>query len=214
MTPDLDQLALRIHAQLARTFGPDDRVLIGITGSPGSGKSTLAQLVLERMRAELGPDAVAYVPMDGFHLADVELERLGLRDLKGVPETFDSDGYLNLLERITHGIGVIYAPAFDRTIEQPIAGSILVPEEAQLIITEGNYLLLRGYPWGLLHNSLTEVWFCRLDETTRRERLLERHVRFGKSPEFARDWMKRVDDPNAALIEATIEDAGLVIDVD
>jgi pantothenate kinase len=69
------------------------RLLLGITGSPGAGKSTLAAFLAETCGAVV-------VPMDGFHLADVELARRGLLDRKGAPETFDGWGYAALLARV------------------------------------------------------------------------------------------------------------------
>ena len=78
------------EALVARARGlaaPGRRAVLGIVGSPGSGKSTLAEALLDALRADpppgAGPDWVAHVPMDGYHLADVELERLGLRHAKG-----------------------------------------------------------------------------------------------------------------------------------
>src|SRR5690242_14734252 len=81
------------------------RAVLGIAGAPAAGKTTLA----EELVAALAPDPppgltagawVAHVPMDGFHLADVELERLGRRDRKGAPDTFDPLGYAALLRRM------------------------------------------------------------------------------------------------------------------
>ena len=81
--------------------------MLGIVGSPGSGKSTLAEALLAALRADpppgAGADWVAHVPMDGYHLADVELERLGLRHAKGAPDTFDAGGYAALLARLRAG---------------------------------------------------------------------------------------------------------------
>ncbi|MDT4990788.1 MAG: hypothetical protein QOH97_680, partial [Actinoplanes sp.] len=116
------------------------RAVLGITGAPAAGKTTLAE---ELVKALAGGGAVAHVPMDGFHLADVELDRLGLRDRKGALETFDVLGYAALLQRLHEDRDdMIYAPGFERTIEQPIAGAIPVPREARLIVSEGNYLLV------------------------------------------------------------------------
>ncbi len=189
-------------------------MIIGITGSPAAGKTTLAEQLAAGLGTELGPDQVAHVPMDGYHLADVSLERIGLRDRKGAPATFDAEGYVALLRRLRENADpVIYAPGFDRDIEQPIAGSIAVPQSVRVIVTEGNYLLLDG-PWTAARELVDEVWFCRPDEKLRLERLLARHVRFGKTPEEAVAWMAVTDEPNAETITATVEQADLVVVVD
>jgi pantothenate kinase len=194
------------------------RALLGVVGSPGSGKSTLVEELVAALRAHppagAGADWVAHVPMDGFHLADVELERLGRRDAKGAPDTFDAGGYVALLARLRAGDPadpVVYAPAFERTLEQPLAGAIPVPAAARLVLTEGNYLLLDSGRWPAVAPLLDEVWFCALRDDVRLERLLARHVAFGKPPDVARVWVASVDEPNAALIEATRGRADLVV---
>ena len=197
---------------------PGRRALLGVVGSPGAGKSTLTEALLAALRADppsgAGPDWVAHVPMDGFHLADVELERLGLRQAKGAPDTFDAGGYVALLARLRAADpadAVVYAPAFERTLEQPLAGAIPVPAAARLVLTEGNYLLLDSGRWPAVRSLLDEVWFCALDDDVRLHRLLARHIRFGKAPDVAKAWVASVDEPNAALIEATRERADLVV---
>nr|WP_211214562.1 nucleoside/nucleotide kinase family protein [Actinomycetospora chiangmaiensis] len=188
----------------------DHRALLGIAGAPGAGKTTLALALVEA----LGSDAV-HVPMDGFHLADVELERLGRRDRKGAPDTFDAGGYAALLGRLRDpASGTVYAPAFDREIEQPIAGSIPVPSSCRLVVSEGNYLLVDDPAWRAVRARFDEVWFHGTDEVLRRSRLVERHVRFGKTRDEAVAWVEAVDEPNARLIEATRPHADLVVGVD
>ncbi|MGD9958008.1 nucleoside/nucleotide kinase family protein [Nocardioides sp.] len=176
--------------------------LVGICGAPGSGKTTLA--------AALGDPVV---PMDGFHLADVELERRGLRMSKGAPETFDAWGYAALLARLREREDrIIMAPGFERGLEQPIAGAIAIPR-SELVVTEGNYLLLDRPEWVAVREQLDQVWHVTTDEQLRLRRLHARHVEFGKSPEAAAAWITRVDQPNAVLIEAASARADVVLDL-
>ncbi len=150
--------------------------------------------------------------MDGFHLADAELERLGLRDRKGAIDTFDAYGFLELLQRIRAQTGeVVYAPAFDRHIEQPIAGSIAVPPDATLVVTEGNYLLDDDPPWPSVRQQLSEVWFVETPQPERLRRLTARHVEFGKSPDQADAWVRDVDEVNTERIERIRHKADLVV---
>ena len=193
----------RVEALLAR----ERRVILGVTGPPGAGKTRLAELV-----AMSSLDDAVQLPMDGFHLADAELERLGRRDRKGAIDTFDAYGYLAVLQRIRAQTGeVVYAPAFDRHIEQPIAGSIAVPPDARLVVTEGNYLLDDDPPWPSVRKLLSEVWFIDVPREERHRRLVARHVEFGKSREQAEAWVNTVDEPNAERIERVRHKADLVV---
>lgn len=187
------------------------RVLLGIAGAPAAGKSTLAAWLVHRLTAR-GLPAVG-VPMDGFHLADAALDALGRRDRKGAVDTFDGHGYRALLQRVRAEAGTaVYAPAFERELEQPIAGSIAVLPDTRVVVSEGNYLLLDRSPWTDVRTCFDEVWYVALDDATRRARLLDRHVRFGKAPDAARAWVDAVDEPNARLIAATALSADLWID--
>ena len=121
--------------------------------------------------------------MDGFHLADAQLDRLGLRSRKGAPETFDAEGYAALLRRLVERTrSCVYAPGFERSLEQPLAAAMVVPPAARLVVTEGNYLLLPEARWQRARAALAEVWFVTGDDDQRRSRLVERHVTFGKEP--------------------------------
>jgi pantothenate kinase len=211
VTQALDGLADR-----AAGLAVDGRAVLGVVGCPGSGKSTFVDRLVASLgaRVEGGPAAVVHVPMDGFHLADQALDRLGLRHRKGAPETFDAAGYAALLRRLrTETATTVYAPAFERDLEQPLAGAIAVPPSVRLVVTEGNYLLLDG-PWSAVRGLLNEAWFVQVGDETRVRRLVARHERFGKTHQEAVDWVRTVDQPNAELVHPTAGLADLVVDLD
>lgn len=184
-----------------------DRCLLGIAGAPGAGKSTLASELLELLE----PDAVV-VGMDGFHLANRVLAEQGLLERKGAPETFDAAGFRILLARLrANDDEAVYAPEFHREIEEPIAGAVAVPRAVPIVIVEGNYLLLDDGPWRGVRDLFDEVWYLDLDSRTRRDRLLRRHVAFGKSPANALSWVRDSDERNAVLVEATAGRADKVL---
>jgi pantothenate kinase len=186
------------------------RKLLGLVGAPGSGKSTLALSLLRAF-----PERAQVVPMDGFHLANVELRRLGRAGRKGAPDTFDSAGYVALLRRLRdQADGIVYAPEFRREIEEPIAGAIAVLPQTQLVITEGNYLLLDEGPWAGAAALLDEVWYVEVEDRLRRERLVQRHEQFGRSRAEALAWVEQTDEPNARRIAATRARAQRVVRLD
>ncbi|MEV7788145.1 nucleoside/nucleotide kinase family protein [Streptomyces sp. NPDC088106] len=192
--------------------GDGRRAILGIAGGPGAGKSTLAARLVRELNGA-GEPWVAHVPMDGFHLADAELDRLGRRDRKGAPDTFDAAGYAALLRRLRQEADgeIVYAPGFERVLEQPLAGAVPVPPAARLVVTEGNYLLLDTGAWAQVRPWLDEVWFCALDEEERLRRLIARHVEFGKSHAEAVAWVERSDRRNAELVAGTRGRADLVV---
>jgi pantothenate kinase len=191
-----------------RLAGPGERHLLGICGPPGAGKSTLAGRLVEALRGR-----AVYVGMDGFHLAQVELERLGRTERKGAPDTFDAAGYVHLLARLrARRYGeVVYAPEFRREIEEPIACAVPVPPDVPLVVTEGNYLLLPDPPWREVRPLLDEVWFLAPPEDWRVARLIERHRAYGRSESAARDRTFGSDQANAERVSATAQSSDLVL---
>ncbi|MPV37715.1 nucleoside/nucleotide kinase family protein [Georgenia subflava] len=206
-------MAARIQ-DVRRRGGPDrgGRALIGIVGAPGAGKSTLCGLLAERLRAA-GTSTVV-VGMDGFHLAQAELERLGRAARKGAVDTFDAEGYVALVRRIRvqrPDSATVYAPLFDRDLEEPIGSAVPVPAGTDVVLTEGNYLLLRDEPWHRLRRLLDETWYVEVDETARRARLLARHLAHGRPPEIAAAFAGGSDQRNAELIATTRSGADVVV---
>jgi len=186
------------------------RAILGITGAPAAGKSTYAEQLVAKLVAD--GHQVTLVPMDGYHLAQSALEELGLAAVKGAPQTFDGYGFVALLKRLKESADeTIWAPRFDRSMEDSIAASIPVPPETTLVVTEGNYLLFDQVPWATGRALLDECWYIDLPDDVRHERLEARHRRFGRTPEEAHERAYGSDEVNAQLIAATKPNADALI---
>ncbi|WP_104134893.1 MULTISPECIES: nucleoside/nucleotide kinase family protein [unclassified Cryobacterium] len=205
----LTELARRVIALLPE----NGRILVGIAGSPGAGKTTLAAQVAAKVNELLGTEAFAvHLPMDGFHLANATLDHLGRHDRKGAIDTFDGWGFVALLRRLlAEQDHTVYAPSFDRNVDEGIAAEIAVLPSARVVMVEGNYLLADTDPWAEVNTLLVESWFCETSEPERLRRLVDRHERHGRSPEAALAWAESVDGTNALLIEATRSRATRII---
>ncbi|WP_308159169.1 nucleoside/nucleotide kinase family protein [Curtobacterium sp. ISL-83] len=203
----VDQVTTTVDQAVARAIElacADRRAVLGIAGAPGAGKSTLARRVVVAVDAALGAGTAVQVPMDGFHLSNGALDALGRRDRKGAIDTFDAHGYVALVRRLAApDDAVIWAPDFDRRVDEPIAGSIAVPPSVRLVVSEGNYLLDDTTPWSDLPAMFTETWFCAVDDRVRVDRLVGRHMRHGRDHDAARAWAVEVDGVNAARVAAT-----------
>ena len=185
------------------------RCLLGITGAPGAGKSTAAQAIA----GALG-DQAALVGMDAFHLANDVLAGHGSRDRKGAPDTFDPWGYAHLLRRLkSNREPVVYAPVFDRGLEESIGCAVAVGRGVPLVITEGNYVLLDAEGWREGRELIDQVWYLETANDERQRRLVRRHETFGKLPEEAAAWALGSDQRNAAIVESTRERADLIINL-
>lgn len=191
-------MTLTSLAEVLAVIPEGDRVVVGIVGQPGAGKSTLAERLVRAL-----PSAVL-LPMDGFHLPQARLVELGRRDRMGAPDTFDVDGFLATLAAAR--LGPVTAPGFDRAIEEPVPDAIAIGSE-RVIVVEGNYLLHWRAPLDL---SL----YLDVDHDTRIERLVARHVRFGKAPDAARAWSLGPDEANARLIAETADRADYAVRLD
>src|SRR5450830_834978 len=194
----------RLAARVGALIDTGARRILGIVGAPGAGKSTLAAAV-----AAAFPGQCVVVPMDGFHLAQSELERLGRAERKGAPDTFDAAGYVALLRRLREPVAgeTVYVPEYHRELHNAVAGAIPVPAEVPLVLTEGNYLLLDTGAWVDVGELLDEAWFITVPDEDRLERLVARHLAGGKSPAEAHVWAHGSDERNTELVAATADAA-------
>ena len=211
--PSPSQVALTVADLTARARElavPGSRRLLGITGPPGAGKSTVAQSIV----AALGSELAVLVPMDGFHLSNQTLIAWGRRDRKGAWDTFDADGYVHLLRRLRNQEeDVVHAPDFDRDIDESIGSALPVRREVPLVVTEGNYLLSPIGAWAGVAPLLDESWYLDADDSTRLQRLTQRHQRHGMTAETAAAWAQTTDQDNAELVVQSHPRADLLVRV-
>lgn len=192
-------------SQIADDARRRGRYVFGLAGPPGSGKSTVALRLAEALGAVV-------VPMDGFHLDNIDLDRLGLSWVKGAAETFDAVGFVRLVEQLTSTTETVLAPSFDRVADRTIDDAITVTPHDRIVIVEGNYLLLEHPPWAALRVLFDRTGYIDVDDSTRVDRLIDRHVRHGRSREEAREFVQISDEANAAIVFATRPLADVVID--
>jgi len=193
ITAHIDAIAEEVHAKRAQAA----RTLVAIAGAPGSGKSTLAAEVARRLRAQRCPALV--MPMDGFHLDNAVLADRGLTQRKGAPETFDAEGFLLAIDRMSRAQEVV-VPIFDRQRDIAIAGALAVPADCPVVIVEGNYLLFDEAPWRDLAPLWTISAYLKVDIAELRARIIQRWLSHNLSRAAATRRAEMNDIPNAQRV--------------
>ena len=188
--------------------GPNPRSIIGIVGKPGAGKST----VVSEIEKRFDPNQISVIPMDGYHLSNEELISLNRRDRKGAPDTFDTQSFISLITKVKNSPELEHRfPIFHREIEASKADEGVVESGVKVIVVEGNYLFSEEHNWEGVFPLLDHTWFIEISDEVRIERLIARHIRYGKTPEDAEKWSRGSDEANARFIELTAHRAANII---
>ena len=81
-----------------------------------------------------------------------------------------------------------------------MAGAIRIGVDAELVVTDGNYLLLRDPGWAAVRELVDEAWMLEPDDAVRVPALVARHEHHGRTAAAAHAWVRDVDERNAQLV--------------
>ncbi|MFV2196366.1 nucleoside/nucleotide kinase family protein [Nocardiopsis sp. LOL_012] len=197
-SPVADAVTLAVNASRPGA----GRAVLALAGAPGAGKSTLARRLVAEVDRATAPGTAGYLPLDGFHLSNAQLERLGRLERKGAPDTFDAHGYVALLRRLLEEAGhPVYVPDYDRRLHEPVAARHVFAPHTRLVVTEGNYLAGDEDPWPRARALFTELWYVEAPDAVREERLYGRQREGGLAEGAARAWVEGSDRANGELVK-------------
>ena len=196
------RIELKKLQELIQQRSSQGRILVALAGPPGSGKSTLADELESALNQEQ-PEQAMILPMDGFHYDDLYLVPAGLRTRKGAPQTFDVWGFYHILRRLRERQEEFVAvPVFDRDLEIARAGARLIPAKVQVILVEGNYLLLQQEPWSQLRLLFDVAVLLEVPEAVLGERLTARWQHYELPSEEIAAKVNENDLPNGRYVMA------------
>jgi pantothenate kinase len=185
------------------------RYIVAIAGPPGAGKSTFSQALLLLLKEKSIQAKI--ISMDGFHLDNSILADRNLLDRKGAPATFDTAGFIHLMNRLTNFEDDVVIPEFDRNKDLSIAGSSIISTKDKVLIVEGNYLLIEEEPWTKLKKTWDQTIFINPGIDTLEQRLLNRWLRYGLDTQDAKKRTLSNDLPNARYVLEKSSDSDIQI---
>ena len=189
----------------------ETRLIVCIFGSPGSGKSTFSA-ILNRELNKIDGLMSKVVPMDGFHFDNKILADRNMLRFKGSPETFDTNGFISLLAKLRQQPETDHViPIFDRELDLSRASARLIEKSTNILLIEGNYLMLNQAPWNRLQMFFDLTIKIESDRRILKDRLLKRWLDLGISKDQASEKIKQNDLPNSDLVESLSMPADLYV---
>jgi len=132
--------AKALHRSTREFLGQDEPptpFVIGVAGSVAVGKSTTARLLRELLARWDDTPRVELVTTDGFLLPNAELERRGLMDRKGFPESYDRRALLRFVSRVKSGVEEVRAPVYSHLVYDIVPDAEIVVRRPDILIVEG-----------------------------------------------------------------------------
>ena len=196
--PFLHRLAL-LHERLGR------RIIAFVAAPPAVGKSTLVAFLERLSREREGLQPIQAIGLDGFHyhsdyLKNHTVERDGkqvlMQSVKGCPETFDVRHFTENLRELTKGDTLW--PVYDRQQHNVREDALCVTGD--IILIEGNWLLLSDAPWKAARELADATLFLRADAKNLKERLIGRKMKGGATREAATAFYAASDGANVERV--------------
>lgn len=179
----------------------EERLVVYLAAPPGTGKTTLAVFLEYLSGTDPKYQKIQSIGLDGFHYcqeyinthtACVDGKEVLMKDVKGCPETFDINKVTEKLEALMHGN--VTWPVYDRSRHDVVEDAVTVTES--IVLIEGNWLLLQEQGWcGLAQYCDYSIFIC-ADEAMLKERLVERKIKGGLTPEEAERFYDSSDRKN------------------
>ena len=195
------------------------RVLALFAAPPGAGKSTLLSFLAKLAEEDEQSDEVQVLGMDGFHRRQAYLvSRTVVRDgaeipmasIKGAPQTFDLEKLTERVQNIAAGRTCGW-PVYDRRLHDPVDDAMTV--DGEIVLIEGNYLLLDEPGWRDLRNYADYTVLIRADAELLRKRLVDRKAMGMTSREEAEKFVEFSDMRNVRTCLERSGGADLVLEM-
>lgn len=176
-----------LHDAAATFLGKHDRkvpYIIGVAGSVAVGKSTTARILRALLQRWPSSPKVDLVTTDGFLFSNSELERRGLMERKGFPESYDRTRFVDFLAAIKAGRPRVSAPVYSHLVYDVVPDKYITVDQPDILIVEGLNILqpgelprLGGRPLLFASDFLDFSVYIHADERDLRHWFLERFLK-------------------------------------